>query len=76
LEAITWVGQDPAWVVAPGSEWVNYARNKYKLYTQVIPLKLMTFLVRLYTQQWVHYNFSHSFHEMKIKNEKIILNTL
>jgi hypothetical protein len=23
LEAITWVGQDPTWAVAPGSEWVS-----------------------------------------------------
>jgi hypothetical protein len=28
LEAITWVGQDPTWVVAPGSEWVSrFLRN-------------------------------------------------
>ena len=24
LEAASWVGQDPAWVVAPGSEWVSF----------------------------------------------------
>jgi hypothetical protein len=32
LEAITWVGQNPTWVVAPGSEWVSeWVRVIYKV---------------------------------------------